>query len=158
MSPSGVASKPGMASGALETQPITSPLASRAKVWSAALAAGLSSEQATVLRQQAAALRDALQQVGDATQAAWASGNPTQALANAVPYLQAFGHTVLAWVWLDVALAVLRKDAAVLVAISQGKLRATAYFYHYELPKIGAWLQVVKSADLTCAQMGEEEF
>jgi hypothetical protein len=28
---------------------------------------------------------------------------PTEALANAVPYLQAFGHTVLAWIWLDVA-------------------------------------------------------
>ena len=26
--------------------------------------------------------------------------NPTDALANAVPYLQAFGHTVLAWIWL----------------------------------------------------------
>ncbi|MDR3368373.1 acyl-CoA dehydrogenase [Rhodoferax sp.] len=122
------------------------------------LAAGLGAEQAKALRQQAAALRDALQQVGEATQAAWASGNPTQALANAVPYLQAFGHTVLAWVWLDVALAVLRLDASVLVATSRGKLRATAYFYHYELPKIGAWLQVVKTADLTCAQMGEDEF
>jgi butyryl-CoA dehydrogenase len=123
-----------------------------------ALAAGLGAVQATALRQQAAALRDAVNQVGEATQAAWASGNPTQALANAVPYLQAFGHTVLAWVWLDVALAVLRQDAAVLVATSQGKLMATAYFYHYELPKIGAWLQVVKSADLTCAQMQEDEF
>jgi butyryl-CoA dehydrogenase len=123
-----------------------------------ALAAGLAAEQASALRQQAAALRDALQQVGEATQAAWASGNPTQALANAVPYLQAFGHTVLAWVWLDVALVVLRQDAIFSVAASQGRLRATAYFYHYELPKIGAWLQVVKTADLTCAQMQEDEF
>ncbi|HEY8906342.1 MAG TPA: acyl-CoA dehydrogenase C-terminal domain-containing protein, partial [Rhodoferax sp.] len=69
-----------------------------------------------------------------------------------------FGHTVLAWVWLDVALAVLRQDATVSVATSQGKLRATAYFYHYELPKIGAWLQVVKNADLTCAETSEDEF
>ena len=30
---------------------------------------------------------------------------PEEALANATPYLQAFGHVVLAWLWLDVALA-----------------------------------------------------
>lgn len=118
----------------------------------------LAARRAAVLRQQAGALRDALQQVGEATQAAWASGNPAHALANAVPYLQAFGHTVLAWVWLDVALAALRQNTTVSVAACAGKLRATAYFYHYELPKIGAWLQVVKTADLTCVQMGEDEF
>jgi butyryl-CoA dehydrogenase len=118
----------------------------------------LVASRAAALRQQAAALRDALQQVGDATQAARASGNPAQALANAVPYLQAFGHTVLAWIWLDVALAVLRLDATVSVAACAGKIRSTANFYRYELPKIGAWLQVVKSVDLTCVQMEEEEF
>ena len=29
---------------------------------------------------------------------------PAEALANATPYLQAFGHLVLAWIWLDVAI------------------------------------------------------
>ena len=43
--------------------------------------------------------------IGSATKAAWATGNPQEALANAVPYMQAFGHTVLAWIWLDVAAA-----------------------------------------------------
>jgi hypothetical protein len=51
------------------------------------------------------ALGKALQHVGSATKAAWATGEPGEALANAVPYMQAFGHTVLAWIWLDVALA-----------------------------------------------------
>ena len=37
--------------------------------------------------------------------AAWATGEPDDALANATPYMQAFGHLVLAWMWLDVALA-----------------------------------------------------
>ncbi|MEY2735830.1 MAG: hypothetical protein RLZ58_1239, partial [Pseudomonadota bacterium] len=50
-------------------------------------------------------LGKALQDVGAATKAAWATGNPADALANAVPYMQAFGHTVLAWIWLDVMLA-----------------------------------------------------
>jgi alkylation response protein AidB-like acyl-CoA dehydrogenase len=56
------------------------------------------------LAAHADALGQALIEIGSATQAAWATGNPTEALANAVPYLQAFGHTVLAWIWLDVAL------------------------------------------------------
>src|SRR5690606_27837920 len=42
-------------------------------------------------------LAKALQEVGAATKAAWATGNPQEALANAVAYMQAFGHTVLAW-------------------------------------------------------------
>ena len=40
--------------------------------------------------------------------AAWATGEPDEALANATPYLQAFGHVVLAWIWLDVALCARR--------------------------------------------------
>jgi hypothetical protein len=37
---------------------------------------------------------------------------PEEALANATPYLQAFGHTVLAWLWLDVALSAQQALAA----------------------------------------------
>ncbi|MBA4255190.1 MAG: acyl-CoA dehydrogenase [Polaromonas sp.] len=114
--------------------------------------------QATELVQQAAALRVALADVGAATQAAWASGNPGEALANAVPYLQAFGHTVLAWVWLDVACAVLAKDPTLAVAENLGRTSAGAYFYHYELPKIGAWLQVVSQRDPLCAALPEDAF
>jgi len=123
-----------------------------------ALAGGLGVEQASALRQQSAALRAALKQVGEATQAAWASGNPAEALANAVPYMQAFGHTVLAWIWLDVVLATWRQDAALLIAASAGRISATTYFYHYELPKIGAWLQVVATREPVCATMHEDAF
>ena len=114
--------------------------------------------QVPQLAEYAAPLRDALQQVQAATQSAWATGNPTEALANAVPYMQAFGHTVLAWVWLDVALATLRFDAALSIAASAGRMGATGYFYHYELPKIGAWLSVVNRRDMTCAALPEEAF
>ncbi|MBX3660645.1 MAG: acyl-CoA dehydrogenase [Ramlibacter sp.] len=103
------------------------------------------------------ALGQALQQVGSATKAAWATGDPADALPNAVPYMQAFGHMVLAWIWLDVSLAA-PLDASNSIAPSVGRTRATAYFYHYELPKIGAWLQVVAQRDLTCAGMPEEAF
>jgi butyryl-CoA dehydrogenase len=46
------------------------------------------------------------------------------------------------------ALAALRQNATIYVATRQGGLWATAHFYHYELPKIGVWLQVVKATDL----------
>jgi len=105
------------------------------------------------LAEYANALGKALEQVGAATKAAWATGNPVDALANAVPYMQAFGHTVISWMWLDVALAVSAdpKDPA-----SVGRLAATRYFFHYELPKIDAWLKVVASRDSTCAQVPED--
>ena len=107
------------------------------------------------------ALGMALKQVSAATQAAWATDNPQEALANAVPYMQAFGHTVLAWIWLDVALASLsssNQTATHSIAARAGIQGATAYFYAYELPKITAWLAVVESRNLLCANLPEEAF
>ena len=110
------------------------------------------------LADHAKALAAALQCVGSATQKAWSTGVPREALANAVPYMQAFGHTVLAWIWLDVATAALVADAAVEQVHTQGRLGAARFFFHYELPKIGAWLDVVQSRDMTCADFPKEAF
>ncbi len=103
-------------------------------------------------------LEQALAHVESATKAAWSTGNPAHALANAVPYMQAFGHTVIAWIWLDVALAVQKQNDTVLIANYQGRTWANRYFYHYELPKVGAWLKVVESRDMTCADLPQEAF
>ena len=103
-------------------------------------------------------LARALADVGSTTKAAWATDNPQEALANAVPYMQAFGHVVLGWIWLDVALAVLAKDEGLAIAAHRGSMAAQRYFFHYELPRIGAWLQVVKARDMTCAHMEEDAF
>ncbi|HEY4079421.1 MAG TPA: acyl-CoA dehydrogenase [Burkholderiaceae bacterium] len=86
---------------------------------------------------QAAQLGDALKRVGHATQQAWSTGDAPEALANAVPYLQAFGHTVLGWLWLDIALTLHGDDD-----FAKGKHAAMRYFFAYELPKIDAWLAV----------------
>ncbi len=103
--------------------------------------------------QQAQALQNAWSGVLDATRDAWQGDNPALSLANAVPYMQAFGHTVLAWIWLDVSLASLGNDAA-----NHGRTQACQYFFNYELPKTGAWLNVVQSRDATCADMPEDAF
>jgi butyryl-CoA dehydrogenase len=113
------------------------------------------------LAAHADALAQALKQVGVATQAAWSTGDPGQALANAVPYMQAFGHTVIAWLWLDVAhCALINQDTGnrSSVIASESCSRACMYFYQYELPKIAAWLAPVAARDMTCAQMPEEAF
>ena len=103
---------------------------------------------------EAEALRNALKQVGQATQQAWDGAKPAQALANAVPYLQAFGHTVIAWIWLDVAASLGDKNSPAAL----GRRAACRYFFRYELPKIGAWLNVVSSRDPTCADLPEDAF
>ena len=111
--------------------------------------------QQPTLAPHANALAKALARLGAVTKAAWATGNPSEALANAVPYMQAFGHVVIAWTWLDLALAV---DASKDEAHRAGMAGAVAYFYQYELPKIDAWLGVVESRDMTCANMPEAAF
>ncbi len=99
------------------------------------------------------ALAHALQSVGRATKMAWSTGEPREALANAVPYMQAFGHTVLAWMWLELALASQADGDA-----QAGRRAAARYFFHYELPKIDAWLNVVQARDMTCADLPENSF
>ena len=106
------------------------------------------------LAEDAKALNTALQKVIAATQMAWSSGQPQEALANAVPYLQAFGHLVLAWIWLDVSASCRGAQTPA----QTGRQAASKFFYHYELPKIDAWLQVVSNRDMTCANLAEDAF
>jgi len=118
------------------------------------------------LAEPANALAAALHKLGAATKAAWATGQPEEALANATPYLQAFGHVVLAWMWLEVALvasgaataAGAAAAASPRLALAQGKLAAMRYFYAYELPKIDAWLGVVARREPLVREMRDEWF
>ncbi|MFM8496893.1 MAG: acyl-CoA dehydrogenase, partial [Planctomycetia bacterium] len=103
----------------------------------------------------ATALAAALQKLGSATKSACATGVPAEALANATPYLQAFGHVVLGWIWLDVALAAQRAGDT---AFAQGKLAALHYYFAYELPRIDAWLKVVAEREAVCRTMEDVWF
>jgi alkylation response protein AidB-like acyl-CoA dehydrogenase len=100
------------------------------------------------LAERANALAAALQRLGAATKSAWATGVPEEALANATPYLQAFGHVVLAWIWLDVSWPTTAPWPAC----------GDAYFFAYELPRIDAWLGVVARRDDTCRTMQDGWF
>ena len=114
------------------------------------------------LSRMSAVLRDALERLVAATDEAWRTGTPEESLANATPYLQAFGHVVVAWIWLDLAkVAVLllqSSDRAANSHFLHGKIQAAKYFFDYELPKIDAWLSVVAERNSTCLTMQDEWF
>ncbi|HET9207630.1 MAG TPA: acyl-CoA dehydrogenase [Burkholderiaceae bacterium] len=110
------------------------------------------------LAPHARALAAAVQAVQAATRAAWSSGLPDDALTNAMPYMQAFGHTVLAWVWLELGLAAQGVREPARADAMAGKLQAMRYFYAYELPKVAAWLDVVNARDPVCRDMRDEWF
>ena len=89
------------------------------------------------------------------------ASNPTLALANASVFLEAFGHTVLAWIWLRQALAAqhgLQQGAAVDAAFYRGKLSACRWFYRWELSKTKQWHELLRSLDDTTLTMPTESF
>ncbi len=75
----------------------------------------------------------------------WGTGDPAVALANASAYLDAAGHTVVAWLWLEQALAT--GDAT--DDFHEGKRAAARYFQRWELPKVHTWLDLLESLDRT---------
>ncbi len=128
----------------------------------AALDAMLSRVRATVTRAgetkalvpASRELDEAVTRLESATQSALADGAGDAALANATLYLQAFGHVVIAWLWLDMAVALgSRTDT-----FATGKRAAMHYFFAYELPKIPAWLEVVADRNSMCLDTPADAF
>ena len=91
--------------------------------------------EATALEATLARLKNITSRLQDAM----ASGGKEPILANASAYLEAFGHTVVAWVWVKTALVAEGKlDSAATDeerAFLNGKLKACQYFLRWELPK-----------------------
>ena len=89
------------------------------------------------------------------------AANPTLALANAVLFLEAFGHTVIAWIWLRQALAAqrgLENGIAADADFYRGKLAACRWFYRWELPKVRQWHELLRSLDDTTLAIPPESF
>lgn len=86
---------------------------------------------------------------------------PDTALANAVHYLDAFGHIVVGWLWLRQAIAAnaaLSGDAQADAGFYRGKLFACEFFYRRELPKVNHFLDLVEQAEATCFNMQKDFF
>ena len=118
--------------------------------------------QQAQLESFAVQLQEACDQISRGTQQAWEGSDPEAVLANATPYLQAFGHWVLAWIWLDVVLADQGQRqfqaSTEASAASIGRMSALRYFFAYELPKLSAWLGVVARREDVCRTMQEDWF
>ncbi|WP_156688383.1 acyl-CoA dehydrogenase [Mycobacterium sp. Marseille-P9652] len=104
--------------------------------------------------EQAGQLEATWQRLVSVTAAMFGSGDVEAALANSVIYLEAFGHIVVAWMWLQQVLAAHGRDGE----FYDGKRQAARYFYRYELPKTGPQLDLLESLDRTTLEMRDGWF
>lgn len=101
----------------------------------------------------AEALRCRMHRMLEVTAALWADLDPTTALADATTYLEAVGHVVVAWLWLDVELAAYGDDD-----FYAGKRLAAEYFYSRELPKVDCMFDLLAEKDNLYVTLDEAVF
>ncbi|MGH8807862.1 MAG: acyl-CoA dehydrogenase [Noviherbaspirillum sp.] len=109
------------------------------------------------LARYAQALGGVLQRIEKVTQTLYAVGDMNKTLANASVYLEAFGHAVVAWIWLEQALLAVGKSGHD-ADFYKGKLQACAYFFKWELPKVQPQLDLLESIDTTTLDMQDAWF
>lgn len=99
--------------------------------------------------------------IGRVTTTLYEAGDMNKTLANASLYLEAVGHTVVAWMWLEQALVAAK---ALTNATGDdknfylGKLQACRYFFQWELPKVPQQLDLLASIDTTTLDMQDAWF
>ncbi|MEI1689652.1 acyl-CoA dehydrogenase [Acinetobacter baumannii] len=111
------------------------------------------------LQRHANTLAQTWQRVQEVTAALHAIKDMDMQLANAANYLEAFGHLVVGWLWLDQAIT-LHENLATSSATDflNGKLGACDYFFGWEMPKIYSWLAVLDPIETTPLNMPEAWF
>jgi len=119
---------------------------------------------------EAAAGSESLAAMGEALKDAWQLTKRTietvnqepdtvTRLSSATPFLDAFGHVVIAWLWLRQALIArqaLQNGAQADSDFYAGKVAACQFFYRYHLPQAAEKLRYVASQDRSVldAQVG----
>ncbi|MCM5569235.1 acyl-CoA dehydrogenase [Burkholderiaceae bacterium FT117] len=95
----------------------------------------------------------------------YGAGDLDVTLANASVFLEAFGHWVVAWTWLEQALVAQAALAAAGDAAHAadrdfylGKLQAARWFMRWELPRVRPMLDLLDSLDTTTLAMRDEWF
>ena len=96
----------------------------------------------------------AVRRVAEVTATLWGAGDPRVTLANSSVYLEAVGHVVIAWIWLEQLLAAGDADGA----FYDGKRAAARYFHRYELPAVHPQLDLLASLDRTTLDVREDWF
>ncbi|WP_406044187.1 acyl-CoA dehydrogenase [Micromonospora sp. NBC_00898] len=102
----------------------------------------------------------AVDRIAVVTRRLWGTGDPELALANASVYLEAVGHVVIAWMWLEQLLAVEALGSAEGAEgdFLAGKRQAARYFFRYELPRTGPQFDLLESLDRTTLDSQESWF
>ncbi len=95
--------------------------------------------------EHAAALQASVDRLVSTTATLWKDLDPAVALANSSVYLEAAGHVVVAWIWLEQLLAVGDSTGD----FYDGKRAAARYFFHFELPRTGPQFDLLNSLDRT---------
>ncbi|SEA39311.1 butyryl-CoA dehydrogenase [Mycobacterium sp. 283mftsu] len=86
--------------------------------------------------------------LAEVTAVLWAAGDPETTLANSTAYLEAAGHIVMAWIWLEQLVAAGGNTGN----FYDGKRAAAQYFFRYELPKVTTQLDLLASLDRTTVE------
>jgi hypothetical protein len=81
-------------------------------------------------------------------------------LANATPYLEAFGHVVVGWLWLEQARVTFtaKPAGAADEAFYAGKQQTARWFLRWEIPKVHVWLAVLAPPDPSVLEMQDAWF
>ncbi len=103
----------------------------------------------TAFEREASQLHIAVEGLRETTATLLACDDTTLRLANATLYLDATGHIVIAWFWLQQALVAASASPATAddTAFYAGKYRTARFFYRYELPKVRPMLDIVAALD-----------
>lgn len=103
-------------------------------------------------------LAEYVQRIEVTTKKLHATRDPVRTLANSSVYLEAFGHVVMAWIWLQQSLAASRHGTGGDSDFYAGKRQACKYFFLWELPKVGPMLDLLDSIDSTTIEMRDAWF
>lgn len=106
------------------------------------------------IAEHAGLLDAAWQRLTTVTAEMFGSGDVEAAMANSVIYLEAFGHIVVAWMWLQQEIAAHGRSGD----FYEGKRQAARYFFRYELPKTAPQLDLLASLDRTTMDMRDSWF
>jgi hypothetical protein len=94
-------------------------------------------------------LAEAVTRLLHVTKTLYAVNDVNRTLANATTYLEAFGHTVIAWIWLSQLLTVEQNMNDIERNFYLGKRQAARYFFWHELPKTNAMFDLCEAIDTT---------
>jgi alkylation response protein AidB-like acyl-CoA dehydrogenase len=101
-----------------------------------------------------AQLQAATDRIDAVTGQLWESGDVETALANSSVYLEAVGHVVVAWIWLEQLLAADGRTGD----FYEGKRQAGRFFFRFELPRTAPQFDLLASLDRTTVEMSDRWF